>query len=145
MAATFPSRSRDIMDDEPQRVSAISSMEDDARPGFDDGDIEELRIVIRVTVEFYHYLRPYPPWPHFPDDPFHNMEYMIDKILFHVDSFRRVVHSYGCLFGSERRSTIDWNTFEVQSLTDRFLSLDEEFLVETQFEHKCRLLLDLFK
>jgi len=33
----------------------------------------------------------------------------------------------------------------VQSIKDRFLALYPEFMVETAFENKCRLLLDLFK
>ena len=33
----------------------------------------------------------------------------------------------------------------MQSLRDRFLSLYPEFVAETKFENKCRLLLDLFK
>jgi len=33
----------------------------------------------------------------------------------------------------------------MQSLRDRFLSLYREFVAETKFENKCRLLLDLFK
>ena len=135
-----------MVDDEIQRVSAIqSSMEEGARPAFDDEDIENLGILIRVTVEFYDYLTSTPPWPHVPNDPFHNMTYMIDKIFVHSGSFLIVLHLYCCLVDAEMRSTIDWNTFEVQSLKDRFLSIYQEFLVETQFERKFRLLLDLFK
>jgi hypothetical protein len=124
--------------------SIQSSMEESARPGFDDKDIQNLGILIRVTVEFNNYLRSVPPWPQFPDDPFHDMTYMIDKILFNVDSFRIVLHSYGILVGSTK-SRIDWNAVGVQSLKDRFLSLYPEFVAETKFENKCRLLLDLFK
>jgi hypothetical protein len=121
-----------------------SSMEESARPGFDDKDIQNLGILIRVTVEFHDYLRSAAPWPQFPDDPFHDMTYMIDKILFNIDSFRIVLHSYGVLVGLAK-SRIDWTGVEVQSLKDRFLSLYPEFVAETKFENKCRLLLDLFK
>jgi hypothetical protein len=131
--------------DELLLVRAIqSSMEESARPGFDDKDIQNLGILIRVTVEFNNYLRSAPPWPQFPDDPFHDMTYMIDKILFNIDSFRIVLHSYGILVGSTK-SRIDWSLVGVQSLKDRFLSLYPEFVTETKFENKCRLLLDLFK
>jgi hypothetical protein len=132
-------------DNEIQRVRAIQlSMEESARPGFDDEDIHNLGILIRVTVEFHDYLRSAPPWPQFPDDPLHDMTYMIDKILFNIESFRIVLHSYGILVGSTR-SRIDWNAVGVQSIKARFLSLYPEFMAETNFENKCRLLLDLFK
>jgi hypothetical protein len=72
------------------------------------------------------------------------MTYMIDKILFNIDSFRIVLRTYGVLVGS-RKSRIDWSAVGMQSLRDRFLSLYPEFVAETKFENKCRLLLDLFK
>lgn len=119
-------------------------MEKSARPGFDEKDIEHLGVLIRVTVEFHDYLTSASPWPQFPDDPFHDMTYMIDKILFNIDSFRIVLRTYGVLVGSTK-SRIDWSAVGMQSLRDRFLSLYREFVAETKFENKCRLLLDLFK
>jgi len=79
-----------------------------------------------------------------PDDPFQDMTYMIDKILFNIDSFRIVLRIYGVLVGSTK-SRIDWSAVGMQSLRDRFLSLYPEFVAETKFENKCMLLLDLFK
>jgi hypothetical protein len=77
--------------DEQRRVREIlSSMVESARPTRDDMDmvlddtkqlcllelddknIDDLDNLIRVTVQFYDYLRSIPPWPHFPDDPGHN-------------------------------------------------------------------------
>ena len=128
-----------------QGVQAIQlDMEKSARPGFDDKDIENLRILIRVTMEFNHYLNSAPPWPKFPGDPFHDMIYMIDKVLINIDSFRTVLHAYGVLVGSTQ-SGIDWSSVGVRSLKEIFLSLYSEFVTETKFENKCRLLLDLFK
>jgi hypothetical protein len=133
------------MGDNKMHLQAIQlNMEKSARPGFDDKNIEHLRILIRVTMEFHDYLRSAPPWPQFPGDPFHDMTYMIDKILMNIDSFRSVLHTYGVLVGSTK-SRIDWSGVGVQSLKDRFLSLYPEFVAETEFENKCRLLLDLFK
>jgi hypothetical protein len=140
-----PAPSNTMGNNEIQRVQAIQLfMEESARPCFDHKDIEQLRILIRVTVEFHDYLRSAPPWPQFPDDPFHDITYAIDKILINIDSFRTVLHSYGILVGSAR-SAIDWKAVEVESVRDRFLSLYPEFVAETKFENKCRLLLDLFK
>jgi hypothetical protein len=133
------------MEDNKMHLQAIQlDMEKSARPGFDDKDIEHLRVLIRVTAEFHDYLTSAPPWPQFPGDPFHDMTYMIDKILINIDSFRSVLHSYGILVGSTK-SRIDWSAVGAQSLKDRFLSLYPEFVAETKFENKCRLLLDLFK
>jgi hypothetical protein len=136
---------RNAVKDEAERVRVIfASMEGDARPGFDEDDIQQLHILIRVTVEFHDYLTSVPPWPQIPDDPFHNMTYMVDKVLFNIDSFHTVVDAYAILVGATR-TTIDWDTITAQSLKDRFLSLYQEFVAETNFENKCRLLLDLFK
>jgi hypothetical protein len=132
-------------DDEIQRVRAIhESMEGGARPGFDDEDIENLRILIRLTVEFYDYLTSTPPWPAFPDDLFHDLTYKSDSILWNVDSFLRVLHAYNILVGSTQ-SAIDWKSINLGSLEGMFLSIYDAFLRETIFESKCRLLLDLFK
>jgi hypothetical protein len=119
-------------------------MEEAARPVFDDKDIQELRILVRLTVEFHDYLTSTPPWPAFPDDPFHNMTYAIDKVLFNVDSFHSVMHVYGVLVGSTR-STIDWSAMNIRSLKGLFVSVYDTFVAQTDFETKCRLLLDLVK
>jgi len=133
------------MENNKMHLQAIQlDMEKSARPGFDDKDIQELRVLIRVTAEFHDYLTSAPPWPQFPGDPFHDMTYMIDKILINIESFRTVLHTYGVLVGSTK-SRIDWGTVGVQSIRDLFLSLYPKFVTETKFENKCRLLLDLFK
>jgi hypothetical protein len=133
------------MENNKMHLQAIQlDMEKSARPGFDDKDIQELRVLIRVTAEFHDYLTSAPPWPQFPGDPFHDMTYMIDKILINIESFRTVLHTYSVLVGSSK-SRIDWGTVGVQSIRDLFLSLYPKFVTETKFENKCRLLLDLFK
>ena len=133
-------------DDQIQRIRAIQqSMEEPARLRFGDEDyFQHLRVLVRLTVEFHDYLTSTPPWPAFPDDPFHNMTYAIDKVLINIDSFRTVVHSYGVLVGSTS-STIDWNVINIRSLKDEFVSVYHAFVAQTDFESKCRLLLDLVK
>ena|SRR5579864_1064915 len=134
-----------MQDDEIERIRAIQqSMEEPARLRFMDEDFQQLRVLVRLTVEFHDYLTATPPWPAFPDDPFHDMTYTIDKVLFNIDSFRTVIHSYGILVGATR-STIDWKVINVQSLKDEFISIYDAFVAETNFESKCRLLLDLVK
>jgi len=132
-------------DDEIERVRAIQeSMTESARPGFDDDDIEQLCVLIRLTVEFYDYLRSAPPWPKFPGDPFHDLTYQGDSILWNIDSFFKVLHSY-CILVGATNTTIDWNAINLGSIRDTFLTTYEDFLREVIFEQKCRLLLDLFK
>lgn len=131
--------------DQTQRVMAIQqSMEESARPGFDDKHIQHLRVLVRLTVDFYDYVRSAPPWPQFPDDPLHDMTYKIDSILINVESFWVVMHSYGILVGSTI-STIDWNGFNIRDLKDEFVAVYHAFVAQTNFKSKCRLLLDLFK
>jgi hypothetical protein len=135
------------MENEEQRQRArpiLQSMEEAARPGFDDEDIDNLRTLVYLTVNFYEYLSSHPPWPEFPDDPFRDMSYVTESILIHVDSFRRTVHSYGILVGSTG-STIDWNAINIRSLKDEFFAVYHAFITQTNFESKCRLLLDLVK
>jgi len=100
--------------------------------------------LVRLTVEFHDFLTSTPPWPAFPDDPFHNMTYTVDKVLFNVDSFQTVMHTYGVLAGSTR-STLEWNAIDIRSLKDEFVSVYQAFLAQTNFESRCRLLLDLVK
>jgi len=139
-------QSQQMKDDETKVAQAIkASMAEGARPAFDEKDIEDLGILIRLTVKFHHFLTSQGRWPVFPDDPFHNMTYALDPIFWHADAFLRVTHLYGVLVGATLASTIDWSASTAPSLKDRFLSKYEEFLAEANFENKCRLLLDLFK
>lgn len=124
--------------------SIQQSMSEFARPAFDDSEIEDLRILIRVAIDFHHCLHSIPPWPQFPEDPVHNMTYKLDSVLFNVDSFRRVMHAYGTLVGSTG-TTINWDGLTVRSLKSVFASAYTSFLEAATFEAQCRLLLDLTK
>jgi len=130
-----------MSDDQIQRIRAIQrSMEESARPAFDDEDIEDLRVLISTTVQFYDYLTSSEPAEHSSRD----VNYEADPILFNIESFRHVMHLYGILVG-RAISTIDWNSVSIPSLKERFVSLYNAFVAETKFENKCRLLLDLVK
>jgi hypothetical protein len=127
--------------DQMERVQAIClSMEESARPGFDDNDIENLRILVRITVQFYDYLTSTVP----SADPSGDRNYVLDRVFFHVESFRLVMHSYGVLVGATP-STIDWNTINLKSVENQFISTYHAFVRQMPFEDKCRLLLDLVK
>lgn len=55
-----------------------------------------------------------------------------------------MMHLYGIFVGSTA-TTIDWNDIRIASLRERFVSIYDLFLAETNFERKFRLLLDLVK
>jgi hypothetical protein len=130
-----------MRDDQIQRVRAIQlSMDESARPGFNDKDIQQLNVLVRLTVQFYDYLSSAPP----SDEPFRDMNYVIDSIFFNLDSFRVVMNSYGILVGSTT-TTIDWNAISTRSLKEEFVSVYDAFVSQSNFESKCRLLLDLVK
>ena len=130
-----------MRNDQIRRVRAIlQSMEESARPAFDDKDIQALQILVRVTVQFYDYLTSSPD----SDDLSCDMNYVLDRIFIHIDSFSALMHCYGVLVGATT-STIDWNAINILSLKERFVSLYHDFVAETKFENKCRLLLDLIK
>jgi hypothetical protein len=132
-------------DEEVLLVRAIkASMAEGSRPAFDDKDIEHLGVLIRLTVQFYYFLTSRGRWPVFPEDPLHNTTYAIGSIFSGIDSFLTLTLVYGMLVGATT-TTIDWNTITAQSLRDRFLSIYQDFSAESNFEKKCRLLLDLFK
>jgi len=130
-----------MSNDQQQRVREIQlSMDESARPAFSDEDIEDLHVLVRLTVQFYDYLNSAPP----SDDPFGDLNYVIDSIFFNLDSFRVVNRLYGILVGSTT-STIDWKETSIRSIRDKFLSVYRVFVSEINFEKKCRFLLDLVK
>lgn len=119
-------------------------LDEQSRPAFDDKDIEELRILVRLAIEFHDFLKSTQSWPKLSDDGSGSTSHLIDSILFNVDSFQSVMNIYAILVGATK-STIDWESFSVQDIRERFLSSYRLFLEEEKFETKCRLLLDLMK
>ena len=129
---------------EQELLTLQRAIESGARPAFDDPEIEHLRVLIRLTVDFSHYLRSTPPWPQFPDDPAHDREYKIDSIFFNIESFRVVMRLYGVLAGA-MPTTIEWTSLSLGTVTDEFLRVYARLTEATGFETQCRLLLDLLK
>jgi hypothetical protein len=119
-----------------------SELEESARPGFNDKDVGNLRILVKIIFEFHEF------WTsdqsRVSQNAFDDLLYTSDKVLINIDSFRSVLRSYGILRGA-MRSRIDWSELEVHSAKETFLSLFPQFLAKAGFESKCRLLLDLFK
>jgi hypothetical protein len=116
----------------------------DARPGFSEADIEHLHVLIRLVTQFRDYLRSAAPDLAISSSNFEETMYVIDAILFNVESFRKIMQSYSVLVGSEA-STLSAKAITVASVGDQFLKLYDVFLHEAGFEPRCRLLLDMFK
>lgn len=147
------------------RVKEIqTTMVESAKSCFDDSELGHLRSVIRLTLEFRHYLEygsvemasglqegPYANY--FEDlksastDPFnkYDMECVCKSIRSGVNSFCGLNASYRILVGATG-SNVKWDmTSSWESFRAEFASMFNEFIEEVNFENKCRLLLDLFK
>ena len=152
-------------DDVTNRVKEIqTAMVESAKSCFDDSELGHLRTVIRLTVEFRHYLeygsvemvsglQKEPQANHFTDmeslkmDPFnkYDMQSACRAIRSGVDSFCGLDATYRILIGATG-SKVEWGmTSSRESFSARFVSMFDEFSKEVNFENKCRLLLDLFK
>ena|SRR5215472_8279491 len=121
-----------------QHVEAIQvSMVDAAKGCFSESQLDSLRVVIRLTVEFHYYVQR-------SCDHVFCLEYVSESIFSGIDSFMSVVQAYGCLVGTTG-SEIDWDEVSATSLKQQFVRIFDQYTRETVFERKCRLLLDLFK
>ena len=112
-------------------------MVDSAKPVFSDENEEDLRVVIRLTVEFYYYLQTSCTHQYCA-------AYVSDSIMGGTEWYQRLTHTYRILEGSTG-SRIDWSRISISSLKETFMSMFRDFDREILFENKCRLLLDLFK
>jgi hypothetical protein len=101
---------------------------------FTASEVEDLRIIIRLTVEFHEKLK---------KDGINN--YVGESVFSAVDSFAALVHAYRVLNGTEERSQLHWKSVSTASLKREFLKLYPTFIAEETFERQCRILIDLFK
>jgi hypothetical protein len=129
-----------MSDDVVSEVRAIqASMVDEARSTFSESELESLRVVVRLAVEFRRFLRQ-------PNSGLvqHSPAYVCGSVFSGVDAFCDVAAAYRVLVGSTN-SRIDWPTMSRLSFAEEFESMFGKFEREDTFEEKCRLLLDLFK
>lgn len=115
------------------QASMINSIED----CFSASEIDHLRCVARLTIEFHYYLQ-------VGCDHSFCSEYVSHSIFAGIESFMRLTHSYGILVGA-MRSQLAWDALSLPRLKETFGALFEKFDKEEVFETKCRYLLDLFK
>jgi hypothetical protein len=120
---------------EPNELSAIqASMVDAVNSLFNPSELDALRVVVRLTVEFRQSL-----------EANKITNYVSESVFSGIDSFTSLVHAYGVIAGAEAHSHLKWKAVSVSSLRREFQSLYSRFIAEETFEKRCRLLLDLFK
>jgi hypothetical protein len=103
-------------------------------------ELEHLSVLIRLAVEFHSYLQDASVDQLEPN----RVRYRNESILSGVDSFCSVSAAYRVLVGS-RETTLDWRAVSLFLLREQFMAVYDKFASATEFEPKCRLLLDLFK
>lgn len=111
-----------------------ASMVDAIRSCFSPAQLDALRVVIRLTVEFHKSV-----------EANNTTNYVSASVFSGISSFLTLVHSYAVLEGAEIRSQLQWNAVSVPSIKQEFELLYPKFIAEKNFEKQCRLLLDLFK
>jgi hypothetical protein len=126
-----------------EQVRAIqASMVESGAPFFLETELDNLRVLIRLTIEFFHYIQQDEFWvaPAVKDQ----LRYVCESIFSGVDSFGLISPAYQLVPGA-RYSTLAFHVESTESLKKEFGSLYLDFYYEKDFEKQCRLLLDLFK
>jgi hypothetical protein len=132
-----------------------ASMVKSARDAFEEPELDALRCLIRLTIEFHDFLqnghpelgevsRDYPIKLQPKELKLNELEYSIESIFSGIESFCRVNWAYRVLVGATD-SRLEWGMVTDSSLRQQFAAIYHEFIIERQFEKKCRSLLDLFK
>jgi hypothetical protein len=127
-----------------ERVRAIhASMVEAVGAAISESDIDALRCIVRLAVEFKIYIEHTDV-----DAPDRNhLEYACETIFSGLDSFTTLLQAYNSLVGGIE-GTVTWDTVNTSSLRtfkDHFLSAFNKFDGEPVFELKCQFLLDLYK
>lgn len=118
-----------------------SSMVESARSVFAEPELDDLRCLIRITVEFFEFSKSTDLEK--PNDN-SGLKYCMESVFSGIDSFLSVSAAYRVLVGTTDNS-LEWNMSSVPSIKKQFDSMFSAFVVEKRFEKQCRLLLDLFK
>ena len=117
-------------------------MVESGRSYFIESELEDMRVLIRLTVEFFHYLQGEDLSPGVED----KVRYVCDSVFSGIDSFGLVHFAYRFMAGA-RITTLAPGGKSIDSLKEEFISRYREFSQGQgqDFEFQCRLLLDLFK
>jgi hypothetical protein len=115
-------------------------MLENTRSCFSESEQDNLRCLIRLTIEFNSYLQ----FSQADSQNIDELKYRIESIFSGIESFCNVNAAYRVLVGATS-SKIEWNQVCLAPLDEKFVFMFREFNKEAIFERKCRLLLDLFK
>jgi hypothetical protein len=131
----------DLSEDYPRaEVDAIQASMLEQASHFLDSELDDLRCVIRLTVEFFHSLQ------RVDIDSVNDfsLEYWGGSVFSGIGSFTSLSQAYRSTKGATR-STLPQRVTSRAALKEEFTAMYREFAGETNFEKRCRLLLDLFK
>jgi hypothetical protein len=132
---------RDLSEDYPR--AEVDAMQVSMREGashFLDSELEALSGVIRLTVEFFHRLQRVD----IDSVDAESLRYWGGSVFAGIDSFMLVCQAYRTTAG-QIRSTLLQRVTSRAVLKEEFVAVYGELAAETNFEKRCRLLLDLFK
>jgi hypothetical protein len=123
------------MNGKSQSLAAIQdSMMNAVRSCFSERELEDLRVVIRITMELHE---------HLATKDLTNYESA--TVFSGIESFVSLVHAYAVLRGSETHTRLEWKAVSMSSLKHEFETIYARFIEKEAFEERCRLLLDLYK
>ncbi len=127
-----------------EQVRAIqAAMVESAGSSFSESELDHMRGLIRLTVEFSHYLQGQDPLPDVEDVEW-KVRYVCESVFSGVDSFASVSAAYRILQGAGS-TTLAPGRKSIDSLKEEFACKYREFSEERDFEKRCRILLDLSK
>ena len=131
----------DLSKDYPRaEVDAVQASMLEEASHFMDSELDDLRCVIRLTVEFFHILQRVD----IDSVNDHSLRYWGESVFSGMDSFTGLCSAYRTTAG-ETRSKLPQRVTSRAALKEEFTTMYREFAGETNFERRCRLLLDLFK
>jgi hypothetical protein len=130
----------------PERVALVQiPILDAARAVFTDYEVQHLRAVIRLAVEFDDFLRV----TDLEAIGSYELDYLSGSVFGGVPSLVAVADAYRTSAAVRAGSELDWNNFtdlrSPQEFRDHYFAKFERFSAERSFDGKCLLLLDLFK
>lgn len=108
---------------------------------FNESQVEALHVVVRLTVEFFYYLQR----GNISLSDYESLSHVDESIFSGLDSFCLLSQAYRTTAGETRSALAERVVSSGTALAATFLAMYRDFADESNFERKCRLLLDLFK
>jgi hypothetical protein len=117
-----------------------AAMAESGKECFPESQMDEMNVLVRLAVEFFDALQREDVVPLAGEE----LRYLCDSVFSGVDSFGLTASAYRSMAGN-RATTLSSGAKSVESVKEEFVSKYGEFFQESDFERRCRLLLDLFK